>query len=152
MASNNQFISKLPLSLQKLANYFGAETLRFLVVGGIGFGVNLAVLSLLYRVFEWSIVPSQLIAAEAAVLSNFFFHDNWTYLERISKSHDKFRIVKFHLTAWTGSGIISLVVILMVNTVHQNYLVGLVVASMVGLVWNFLWNRYFVWRGQKRQT
>src|SRR5688572_30593471 len=136
----------LPPFIKRIFDYFGDETLKFLVVGSLGFVINLGVLTLLYKVWGQNIIISQLIAAEAAILSNFILHDRWTYADRIKGQSDSWRIIKFHSTAWTGSAIISFVEIMAVGIFSLNYAISLVIASAIGLVWNFLWNRYFVWR------
>ncbi|MBI4100882.1 GtrA family protein [Candidatus Microgenomates bacterium] len=145
MAKNSNFKRPRQLILRHVGKPLVQETYRFLSVGGVGFIINFTVLTILHGWLKMWLVPSQLIAAELAILSNYNLHNRWTYKNR-STDPGWLKLLKFHGTAWTGGLVISLTLFAAVRWLHVHYLVGLVAGSAAGLVWNFLWNRYFVWR------
>jgi putative flippase GtrA len=55
----------------------------FVIVGAIGFVVQLALLQLAVSVWQWSYLAATALAVEAAVLHNFIWHERWTWRDRI---------------------------------------------------------------------
>ena len=121
------------------------DTVRFMIVGGLGFLINLSALFVIHDLFGVRIGPSQLIGAELAILSNFYLHSIWTYKGADEKSLPK-RLTQFHASAWVGSGITSIVLIVLVNRLHVFYPAALVAGSLCGLVWNYAWTKYFIFK------
>ena len=82
---------------------------RFIVVGAIGLGVQLAILAALDGA-GWPLVPATLAAVEAAVLHNFFWHECWTWADRRGGSRAD-RLARFHasngLTSLVGNGVLT---------------------------------------------
>ncbi len=117
---------------------------RFVVVGGIGFVVNFSILTVLYKMLGLDLLGSQLVGAEIAILCNFYLHNAWTYKDAVIDSIFH-RIVEFHVSSWVGSGITTLILIVLVNQGMQ-YFFALVLGAIVALVWNFFWTRFFIWK------
>jgi putative flippase GtrA len=84
--------------------------LRFNVVGVAGFVVQLAVVWLFSELaFDssrtWHTAVITVLAVEAAILHNFFWHQRWTWADRPSTGRARLtRLVRFHLT----NGFVSL--------------------------------------------
>jgi putative flippase GtrA len=78
----------------------------FNLVGIAGFGVQLAALFLLKRVFGLNYLLSTALAVEAAVLHNFFWHEHvtWADVARPLSSGRWGRLLRFH----AANGLISL--------------------------------------------
>jgi putative flippase GtrA len=55
---------------------------RFITIGFCGFVLQLLVLSVLTQQAGWSWLPATLVAVEAAVVHNFFWHLRWTWRDR----------------------------------------------------------------------
>ncbi|SRR6266496_1539921 len=123
------------------------DFIRFCVVGGLGFLINLFMLTLTFRMLRLPIILAQLISAEVAYVSNFFFHHTWTYAQRSDKTKRQL-LVQFHLSSWTGLLLSTLIVYAMVEILRQNYVIGLVIASVVVLFWNYFWTKFYIWRNQ----
>jgi len=121
------------------------DTVRFMIVGGLGFCINLAVLAVLHDILLIRIGISQIIGAELAILSNFYLHSIWTYKGATEKSLSK-RLAQFHASAWVGSGITSVILVLLVNRLHVFYPAALVIGSLCGLIWNYAWTKYFIFK------
>jgi len=126
-----------------IARTFEIDMVRFMIVGAGGFTVNFIVLLLLHGVFKLPVLLGQLVAAETAILSNYYFHSIWTYRNAKARSTVA-RLAQFHLTAWAGSGITTVVLVVAVHILHTNYLLALVYGSAIGLVWNYLWTKYLI--------
>lgn len=118
---------------------------RFLVVGAFGFVANLALLTLLYKSLQLPIFMAQLVSAEVSMLASFFFHNRWTYQDRSNKTISQL-LVQFHLTSWAGMLLNTTIVSVLVLWAHQNYVIALVVASLVVLFWNYFWTKFYIWR------
>lgn len=79
--------------------------LRFNLVGLAGFALQLSVLKVLISAFEWPPVGAVVVAVEAAVLHNFFWHQVWTWPDRITDSRGVWlRFLRFH----GANGLVSL--------------------------------------------
>lgn len=118
---------------------------RFALVGAIGFVVNFFILAALHDGLGWSIVASQVIGAETAILSNFLFHDNWTFRNREQASVWG-RLIRFHISMAVGMIINSSIVIFLAGVLGVHYAIGLICGSAVAMGWNFMWTRYYIWR------
>ena len=79
--------------------------LRFNGVGVIGFGLQLAVLTLLVRLGAHYLAAT-VVAVEAAVLHNFLWHERWTWRDRPAHGPARLaRLGRFHLL----NGAVSLI-------------------------------------------
>lgn len=129
----------------------GKEFVRFCLVGALGFAINLAVLFVLHTLAGMSLVIAQILGAELAILSNFFFHSNWTYQNYVKMSLSA-RIIKFHATYWLGGLINSLTVILADHFFGLHYGFGLILGSGLALLWNFVWTKHHIWAADHSAT
>lgn len=126
------------------------DFVRFCMVGAVGFLINLAILKLLHDVWHWPIILATLLGSEVAYFSNFLFHNFWTYKhnKRVEKSLGRL-LIQFHLSAWSGMLLNTLIVYITVTTFHQDSAIGLVIASVIVLFWNYVWTKFYVWRNHK---
>ena len=78
----------------------------FIVVGAIGFAVQMGVLLWLTSIHHWPYPLATAIAVEIAVLHNFAWHERWTWGDRaITDGGLARRLLRFHL----GTGLTSLI-------------------------------------------
>jgi putative flippase GtrA len=75
---------------------------RFNIVGAIGFLVQLGVLISLHAA-GWPVAAATIVAVEAAILHNFFWHEQWTWA-RMKAGTRAGRLARFHLS----NGMISM--------------------------------------------
>jgi putative flippase GtrA len=75
---------------------------RFNLVGLVGFGVQVAVLSALAAA-GWPAAAGTAVAVEAAVLHNFVWHERWTWADR-REGTTAARLLRFHLS----NGLVSI--------------------------------------------
>jgi dolichol-phosphate mannosyltransferase len=125
---------------------------RFGVVGTSGVIVDMAVLFLLSdpQALGFGLTRSKLVAAELAIMNNFFWNDAWTFRDLIggrrSMRHKLRRLAKFH--AICGIGLVLSVALLNVlfNFLQMNRYIANLVAIGVVAAWNFSLNCMLGWR------
>lgn len=122
------------------------DFIRFCIVGTLGFVINFVLLTLLYKVLGIHVFIAQLISSEVALFSNFILHHNWTYKHKVTKKTVKNLLIQFHMSSWTAIIGSALIVAGGVRLLHMHYLAALIIASAVGLVWNFAWTKFVIWR------
>lgn len=137
--------SLLIRSYYKLVAY---EKIRFLVVGAAGFFVNYLILTVLFHLLKVSILPAQIVGAEAALLTTFVGNNFWAFANH---GHISLRnkLIKYHLSAGTGLLINSCLVILLVHFSHMYYGLALVIGSAIALLWNYTVYKHFVFKTHK---
>lgn len=127
------------------------DFVRFCIVGGTGFCINLVLLLTLNNLLGIVIFLAQLISAEIALFSNFMLHHHWTYgHKKVEKSISKL-IIQFHATTWPAIIGSTIMVTFAHKTLHFNNFLALVVSSATALMWNYLWSKYVVWKGVTKQ-
>ena len=139
--------------------------IKFLIVGGVGYLVNQVVLFSLYDSPVSSFLPEKgtpfdvgpltisdvklliasILAVEASIASNFFWHERWTFRDRDQRRSPPLRYLTFHFTSM-GSPLISLTV---VNVLSPVFGVWPYISNTVGIclaaVWNWTWNTRVIW-------
>jgi putative flippase GtrA len=71
----------------------------FVLVGALGFVLQVGVLAWLTTVHLWSYAVATIVAVEAAVLHNFLWHERWTWRDRSAAAASLIgRLLRFHTT------------------------------------------------------
>jgi putative flippase GtrA len=84
---------------------------RFVAVGAIGFVLQLGALALLTMVVGWPYAPATAIAVELAVLHNFWWHERWTWRDRIADGQGLAgRVARYHVTTGATSIVGNLII------------------------------------------
>lgn len=130
----------------KIKDLHKIDFVRFCIVGTLGFIINLGLLTLLYKVLDIHVFVAQLISSEVALFSNFVLHHNWTYKDHETNKSIKNLLIQFHMSSWTAIVGSAAIVAGGVHLAHMNYGLALVIASAVGLLWNFGWTKFVIWR------
>jgi putative flippase GtrA len=127
------------------------DFIRFCIVGGLGFLINLAILATLHSILDFHVFVSQLIAAEVALFCNFALHHHWTYKKkRVIKTKTKL-LVQFHASSWPAILGSASLVSLGVGLLHLSDLFALIFSSVIALGWNFAWSKYVIWKDVSEQ-
>ncbi|MGH9370198.1 MAG: GtrA family protein [Vicinamibacterales bacterium] len=123
--------------------------IRFNGVGALGVGVQLAVLAWLIRGIDLNYLGATVIAVEAAVLHNFYWHERWTWRDRPSGSAMSFlkRAVRFHLL----NGAISLtgnllLMRILTGALNLDPLAGNIIAIIACSIMNFGASELYVFK------
>jgi putative flippase GtrA len=118
--------------------------LKFNAVGGGGIVVQLLVLTVGTSVLKIDYLIATALAVEAAVIHNYFWHECFTWNDRVTESSWG-RLLKFNLT----TGLFSIVgnVLLMralVDGAHLNYLIANFITIATCSIVNFVVSDLFV--------
>jgi dolichol-phosphate mannosyltransferase len=124
--------------------------LRFGAVGLSGLVVDMGGLYLLYQVLGFPLTRSAILAAEFAILNNFFWNDRWTFGD-IAKHQGQWkqvvkRLVKFNLICLAG----LILKILLLNVLFNGFGLNAYIANFLAIaavtLWNFWINLKLSWR------
>jgi len=124
--------------------------LKFNLVGGIGIGVQLAVLAALRSGLHVSYIVATALAVETAVLHNYVWHERYTWVDRgragIMQSLARF--ARFNISNGVASLVVNLVLMrLLVGALGLHYLIGNLAAIATCSIVNFLLSDRFVFEG-----
>lgn len=160
--TKNLLVYAVSARIKKSASFF-----KFLVVGGIGFVINTAVLIIGVRS---GMVPANagLLGAELAIISNFFWNNLWTFSDRkltdwgeIPKKFVTFNVLSFgsaiiqYAFLKAGELIFGLVrykgpiIEMPIIKVLSWYMLFYVAGVAVGLIWNYIMYSRVIWRKKK---
>lgn len=133
---------------------------RFLVVGGVSYLVNQALLFLLYegvfgeqdfvnlgplRHLDGGLLAASAVAMELSILVRFLLNDSWTFRGRGSCSFPT-RLLQSNLSS-LGSPVIAVVAVnLLTPLLGISYLVANSIGIALGLAWNWAWSSRVIWR------
>lgn len=132
---------------EQLRRLLKMDFVRFCIVGGTGFVINLTLLTLLHSGLEFPVFISQAFAAEIALFSNFMLHHHWTYKSKNVEKTKQRLLLQFHASSWPAILGSAAMVTACVKLLHFNELLALITSSAVALFWNFGWSKYVIWRG-----
>jgi dolichol-phosphate mannosyltransferase len=123
---------------------------KFLVVGGIGFGINALLLVMFHNWVHFSASIANLIGAGVAIFSNFNLNNSWTFRHRkISGGKDYLaKLLQFYATSAFGviviqTGIIAAGVRFIGDTFYFEYFL---IGTALLLIWNYLMYSKFIWK------
>jgi putative flippase GtrA len=139
------YIKFHPYLINSYYKLISQDKIRFIVVGGLGFIVNYAMLALVYDFLGAPILVAQILGAETALLSTFIGNNFWAFIGHHHISIKK-KLIKFHVSALAGLFINSTFVVLLVKYAHLYYGAALVIGSAAGLVWNYTLYKRFVFK------
>jgi len=140
-------VSALPGRLQLLGYRRPILLIRlskFLVVGGSGVLVNSLALLLLFQGGHLPLVAASLLAAELAVVNNFYWNDRWTFgRSKLSLS----RFARFNLVSLGGLFISTGTLWVLVRNLSFYYLAANLLGIALATAWNFVASLLWTWRG-----
>lgn len=125
---------------------------RFALVGLLGLGVNLGVLSVLLALGINKYIASP-IAIEAAILSNYLLNNRWTFVGRSYRDGFSLRGLKFNVVSVLGLAVsYSSFVLLSLATPRLSTYVAQVLSVVPTTLVNYLSNSYWTFRSQPVQN
>ena len=132
------------MTTREKARRTGLRWLKFNAVGAAGIGVQLAVLAALKSGLQLDYLAATVLAVEAAVIHNYFWHERFTWADR-SAGSSLVRFFKFNLTTGMFSILGNVVLMrLLVGGARLNYFVANVVTIAICSIVNFLVSDRFV--------
>ncbi len=119
---------------------------RFAFAGGGGFVVQIAMLAALTQLFAMHYVIATVIAVEFAIITNFAWHEHWTWRDR-ERQGVVARFIRFNaLTAVTSILGSMVVTTFLVETVSMNPIVANSISVLALGALNFVGSDRFVFR------
>jgi putative flippase GtrA len=128
---------------------------KFNLVGGMGIIVQVAALFLLKTALHFNYLAATAIAVEAAVVHNFVWHEQFTWVDRTLKGRatgnqygpNLRRLLRFNLTTGAVSLLGNLPLMkVMVGLGRMNYLLANAIAIVLCSLANFLVSEAWVFR------
>ena len=132
----------------EIANRIGAaarqpekwvQLLKFCLVGGSGYLINLAVFALLASVFDIHHIAAAVGAFVVAVSNNFFWNRHWTFEPGERPAH--FQAARFFAVSIASLGINLLVLELLISGDVVGELPAQAIAVAVAMPFNFVGNK-----------
>ncbi len=129
-----------------------SKYIRFCLVGGSGVIVDMGILFLLASpgMLGWNLTLSKVIAAEVAIVNNFFWNDIWTFRDTVSKECAKYswlgRLLKFNLICLSGIAISVGLLNLQVYIFHIDMYIANFVSIVLVSLWNFIISMKLGWK------
>jgi dolichol-phosphate mannosyltransferase len=124
--------------------------LRFGLVGLGGLGVDMIALYVLFDGLGLGLTRSALLAAEIAIINNFYWNDRWTFGD-LAKSQQKWpmvfkRFLKFNIVCIMGLILKVFLLNFFFNGLQVNVYVANLMAISIVTFWNFWINLKLSWR------
>lgn len=124
--------------------------IRFVLVGFSGMVVDMGMLYVLYELLEVGLTRSAILAAELAIINNFFWNDRWTFKDLANKQQGWHKLVKrlakFNIVCLMGLILKVLLLNILFNGLHINAYLANFLAIVTVTLWNFWINLKLSWR------
>jgi len=124
--------------------------IKFNAVGALGIAVQMVALFLLKSVLHLNYLVATAFAVEAAVVHNFFWHERFTWVDRVRAAAQGVgkRMLRFNLTTGGVSIVGNLALMkLLAGMAHMNYFAANVIAIALCSLANFVASDEWVFEG-----
>ncbi|MFI4992887.1 MAG: GtrA family protein [Solirubrobacterales bacterium] len=132
--------------MRRPANWL--QLVRFGLVGGVGFAVNLAVYSLFVHPVGVDYRVASVVAWLVAVINNFVLNRHWTFDARAGRAH--FQALRFLVVSLVAEGCSLLLLTLFVEGVGIAKIPAQALAVAASMPLNFLGNKLWSFRAEDR--
>lgn len=123
-----------------LARFFGHSAVRYLIVGGLSFTVDFALLVLLREVFRWDVGIASATAFLSSLVFNFLVQRKFSF-DSAHRTHVS--MIRYGLLVVANTLATVLIVELLTPTV-LGYMGGKVISTAAMMVWNFFLYQHWV--------
>lgn len=126
---------------------------KFLVVGGVGFTINAAVLRSLVEYANWHPASANLVGAAFAIFSNYNFNNLWTFKDRRGKGIPSYllRLFGFYVSSAAGVVLVQTGTIFVLTQLlgKKYYFIYFLIGTFFLLIWNFTMYSKVIWKRKK---
>jgi len=137
-------VRRVHLGTRKPANWM--QLVKFALVGGSGYVVNLVVFALLAEVAGLHHIPAAVGAFCVAVTNNFLLNRHWTF--RARDGHAGFQAARFFAVSLVGLGFNLVVLELLVSAAELPELPAQALAVATAMPVNFIGNKLWTFDGR----
>ncbi|MEK7499511.1 MAG: glycosyltransferase family 2 protein [Patescibacteria group bacterium] len=138
------------IALARLGELVQGTFGKFLVVGGIGFILNAALLILFHNWFGWSAVAANLVGAGVAIFSNFNLNNLWTFRHHKISGFTQYVQKLIHFYATSVFGVVAIqtgTIALGVAAIGERYyFIYFLLGTALLLIWNYAVYSKFIWK------
>src|SRR5436309_84182 len=135
-------VTRVRRGLRRPANWF--QLVRFSIVGGTGYVINLAVYSVLVEALSVDYIPAAVLAFCVTVTNNFLLNRYWTF--KATHRRAAFQAPRFLVVSLIALGFNLIVLELLVGLVGMHKIVGQAVAILAATPLNFTGNKLWSFR------
>jgi putative flippase GtrA len=135
---------RLMHGMRKPANWL--QLVRFGLVGGVGFVVNLAVYALFVHAIGVDYHVAAVVAWLVAVMNNFVLNRHWTFDARGGQAHAQ--AVRFIVVSLVAFGVSLLLLTLLVETAGLAKVPAQALAVAAAMPFNFIGNKLWSFRSE----
>ena len=128
--------------MRRPANWL--QLVRFGLVGGVGFVVNVAVYALFVHSVGLDYRAASVVAWLVAVINNFVLNRHWTFDARAGRAH--FQAMRFFVVSLAAEGFSLLLLTLLVEGAGVSKLPAQALAVAASMPLNFLGNKLWSFR------
>ncbi|MCH7810443.1 MAG: GtrA family protein [Chloroflexi bacterium] len=150
--------------------HISPEFLKFLLVGGVTFVINLAAFELLYDVlpvlpahktdFDFVLIThpdirlllASALAVEVAIVFKFFALENWTFRDRPRRGWGPVRFLRLNATSIVGQIITVATVNVLTPVFGISPYISLSIGVMLGFLANWLFSAYLIWPSARSEA
>jgi putative flippase GtrA len=131
--------ARMGAALRRRRNW--EQLVKFCVVGGTGYAVNLAVYTVLVTIFDIHYIPAAVCSFVVAVTNNYTWNRLWTF--RAERGHVAYQGMRFLVVSTLALGANLLVLHLLVTVGLDEVLaqaIAIVLVTPINFVGNKLWS------------
>ena len=139
-------VRRVHRGLRRPANWF--QLVRFSIVGGSGYVINLTVYSSLIEVTDIHYIAAAVLAFCVAVTNNFILNRHWTF--RAGSGRATFQAPRFLTVSLVALGFNLLVLELLVGVIGVGKIPGQAAAVLAATPLNFIGNKLWSFRELRR--
>jgi len=120
------------------------QFIKFCIIGAVNTIIDYSIYLLLNRVFGLYFLYANIIAIIVAMTSSFIFNKYWTF--RNNEKKIRSQSIKFIIVNIIYFFLNNFIVFALANYLAVYDILAKITATIVGLFWNFVANRYWTFR------
>ena len=126
------------------------EFIKFCLVGGINFAIDLVTTNLGVIILHWSAVWAGYFGVILALLNSFILNRGWTFRAKRGKVWPQ--MIRFFIINGSGAAINGGLYTLLLLHFGWHYNLAKIVAIIGSISWNFIGTKFWVFRGGQRSS
>ena len=164
-ADSTSFMDRLAARL-----HVSPEFLKFILVGGVTFVINLAAFELLYDVLpvlpardadfdfvlfthpDIRLLLASVLAVQIAIVFKFFALENWTFRDRPRRGWGPVRFLRLNATSIAGQIITVATVNVLTPVFGISPYISLSIGVMLGFLANWLFSAHLIWPSARSEA
>lgn len=118
------------------------QLFKFMIVGGIGFIINAAILYILTEKLNIYYMISALISLQCSIPVQFILNNTWTFKDKLSFK----KFIKYESLSAAGVFLYYIILILLTELLGVYYLISSLLATFIVFLFNYHNSKKYVWK------